>query len=73
MNILDQVAQLQEQVKKLKKENRELKIELNFAKEIEMEAVKRYGKVADELLVYYIEYGRIDFKERNKKKWNMSL
>jgi hypothetical protein len=25
------------------------------------------------LLVYYIEYGRIDFKERKKKKWNMSL
>ena len=68
MNTLDQIAQLQELVKKLKKENRELKEELNFVKEVEMEAVKRYGKVADELLVYYIEYGRIDFKERNKKK-----
>lgn len=68
MNILDQIAQLQEQVKKLRKENRELKTELNFTKEIEMEAVKRYGRVADELLVYYIEYGKIDFKERKKKK-----
>lgn len=68
MNILDQIAQLQELVKKLRKENRELKEELNFKTEVEMEAVKRYGKVADELLVYYIEYGRIDFKERNKKK-----
>ena len=68
MNVLDQIAQLQELVKKLKKEVRELKEELNFKTEVEMEAVKRYGKVADELLVYYIEYGRIDFKERNKKK-----
>lgn len=68
MNVLDQIAQLQELVKKLRKENRELKEELNFKTEVEMEAVKRYGKVADELLVYYIEYGRIDFKERNKKK-----
>jgi hypothetical protein len=68
MNTLDQIAQLQELVKKQRKEIRELKEELNFKKEVEMEAVKRYGKVADELLVYYIEYGRIDFKERNKKK-----
>ena len=68
MNVLDQIAQLQELVKKLRKEIRELKEENKFIKEVEMEAVKRYGKVADELLVYYIEYGRIDFKERNKKK-----
>lgn len=68
MNVLDQIAQLQEQVKKLKKENRELKQDYNFMKQVEMEAVKRYGKVADELLVYYIEYGIIDFKERKKKK-----
>ena len=68
MNLLDQIAQLTEQNKKLKKEVRELRTELKFRKEIELEAVRRYGKVADELLVYYIEYGIIDFKERKKKK-----
>lgn len=68
MNVLDQIAQLTEQNKKLKKEVRELRAELKFRKEIELEAVRRYGKVADELLVYYIEYGIIDFKERKKKK-----
>lgn len=68
MNVLDQIAQLTEQNKKLKKEVRELRTELKFRKEIELEAVRRYGKVADELLVYYIEYGIIDFKERKKKK-----
>lgn len=68
MNVLDQIAQLTEENKKLRKEKRELARELTFAKEVEMEAVRRYGKVADELLVYYIEYGIIDFKERKKKK-----
>ena len=68
MNILDQLAQLQEQVKKLKKEKRELEEELNFRKEIELEAVRRYTKVADELLMYYIHYGKLDFKERKRKK-----
>jgi cell division protein FtsB len=68
MNALDQIAQLQKLVKKLRKENTELKQELNFRKQVEMEAVKRYGKVADELLVYYLEYGRIDFKERKRQK-----
>lgn len=68
MNTLDQIAQLQKLVKKLRKENTELKQELNFRKQVEMEAVKRYGKVADELLVYYLEYGRIDFKERKRQK-----
>lgn len=68
MTPLEQIAQLQELVKKQRKEIKELKEELNFVKEVEMEAVRRYGKVADELLVYYVEYGRIDFKERKKKK-----
>lgn len=74
MNVLDQIAQLQEQVKKLKKEKRELTAELNFRKEIEQEAVRRYSKVADELLIYYIHYGKLDFEERKrKKKWSTNL
>lgn len=68
MNMLEQIAQLQEQLKKLRKEKRELKEELNFRKQVEIEAVKRYGKVADELLLYYIHYGKIDFEERKRKK-----
>lgn len=66
MNVLDQIVQLQNQIKELKKEKRELKAELNFRKEIEKEAVRRYTKVADELLIYYIHYGKI--KERKIKK-----
>ena len=68
MNTLEQIAQLSEQVKKLKKEKRELATELNYIREIEKEAVRRYGRVADELLLYYIHYGRIDIKEMKKKK-----
>lgn len=68
MNILDQLVQLQEQVKKLRKEKRELTEELNFRKEIEIEAVRRYTRVADELLLYYIKYGELKTKERKKKK-----
>lgn len=68
MNTMEMVAQLQEQVKKLKKEKRELVQELNYRKEIEIEAVRRYGRVADELLMYYIHYGKLDFKEVKKKK-----
>lgn len=68
MNTLEQIAQLSEQVKKLKKEKRELAQELNYIREIEKEAVRRYGRVADELLLYYIHYGRIDIKEMKKKK-----
>lgn len=68
MNTLEQLAQLQEQVKKLQKEKRELNHELAITKEIEMEAVRRYGRVADELLMYYIKYGKIELKERKKEK-----
>lgn len=68
MNTLEQIAQLSEQNKKVKKEKRELAQELNYIREIEKEAVRRYGRVADELLLYYIHYGRIDIKEMKKKK-----
>jgi regulator of replication initiation timing len=68
MNIQEQLAQLLEQNKKLKTEKKELVRELNYLREIEKEAVKRYGRVADELLLYYIHYGRIDIKEIKKKK-----
>lgn len=68
MNIKEQLAQLLEQNKKLKAEKRELVRELNYLREIEKEAVRRYGRVADELLLYYINYGRIDIKEIKKKK-----
>ena len=68
MNTLEQIAQLTEQNKKLKKEKRELKAELNRVRAIEIEAVKRYGRVADELLLYYAHYGKIDLKEMTKKK-----
>lgn len=68
MNVLDQLAQLQALVKKQRKEIKELKEELNFKKEVEIEAVRRYGRVADELLMYYIHYGKLDFKEVKKKK-----
>ena len=47
----------------LEEEIKELKRQLNFAKMVEMEAVSRYRKVADELLMYYIHYG----KEKKKK------
>ena len=68
MDTLEQIAQLTKMVKDLKKERRELRTELNRLRLIEKEAVKRYGKVADELLLYYIHYGRIDIKEMTKKK-----
>ena len=68
MDTLEQIAQLTEQNKKLKKDRRELRAELNRVRAIEIEAVKRYGKVADELLLYYIHYGKIDLKEMTKKK-----
>lgn len=68
MNNFEQFAQLVEQNKKLKKEKRELATELNYIRAIEKEAVRRYNKVADELLLYYIHYGKIDVKEMKKKK-----
>lgn len=68
MNNFEQFAQLVEQNKKLKKEKRELATELNYIRSIEKEAVRRYNKVADELLLYYIHYGKIDVKEMKKKK-----
>lgn len=68
MTPLEQIAQLQTQVKQLKKEKKELVTELNFMKNIEKEAVRRYGRVADELLLYYIHYGKLEFEERKKKK-----
>ena len=64
MNVLDQLTNLIEENKKLKKEKRELARELKFAKEIEMEAVRRYTKVADELLIYYIKYAGV-FRLKN--------
>lgn len=68
MDTLEQIAQLTKMVKDLKKERRELRAELNRIRAIEIEAVKRYGRVSDELLLYYIHYGRIDMKEMTKKK-----
>lgn len=44
-------------------ENRELKAELKEVKKREMEAVARYKRVADELLMYYTNFG----KEKKKK------
>lgn len=67
MTPLEQIAQLQALVEKLEKEKKELVRELNFKKAIEKEAVHRYGLVADELLMYYIHYGKIDVKEMKKK------
>lgn len=68
MDTLEQIAQLTKMVKDLKKERRELRAELNRIRAIEIEAVKRYGRVSDELLLYYVHYGRIDMKEMTKKK-----
>lgn len=68
MNTLEQIAQLTEMVNTLKKERRELRTELNRIRAIELEAVKRYEKVSDELLLYYIHYGKIDLKEMTKRK-----
>jgi hypothetical protein len=68
MNTLEQIAQLTEKIKVLRKEKKELVQELNRLRIIEHEAVQRYGKVADELLLYYIHYGRIDFKKGKNKK-----
>ena len=68
MDTLEQIAKLTEQVKKLKKEKREAVTELNYIRAIEKEAVKRYERVADELLLYYIHYGRINVEEMKKKK-----
>lgn len=68
MNLLDQIAKLQAELKKLRKEKLELKKELEYTKLIELEAVRRYDRVANELLLYYIKYGIIDNKERKKKK-----
>ena len=47
----------------LEKEIKELKEQLKEAREIELEAVARYRKVADELLMYYTNFGK-----ENKKK-----
>lgn len=58
---------MKEEIEKLKKEVRELKEELKFAKIVEMEAVHRYRKVADELLIYYLNYGILKKKEKKKK------
>ena len=68
MNNLELIAQMTEQLKNLRKEKRELATELNYIRAIEKEAVRRYNKVADELLLYYIHYGKIDVKEMKKKK-----
>ena len=68
MDTLEQIAQLTEIIKKQRKDIRELRTELNRVRAIEIEAVKRYGRVADELLLYYIHYGKIDLKEMTKKK-----
>ena len=68
MDIMDQLSQLIEQNKKLKKEKRELVKELNFLRNIEKEAVRRYEKASEELLLYYIHYGKLDIKEAKKKK-----
>lgn len=73
MTPLEQIKNLLDENKKLKNEKRELVEELRLTKIIEFEAVKRYRKVADELLLYYIQFGIINKKERNKKKWNMNL
>ena len=68
MTPLEQIKNLLDENKKLKNEKRELVEELRLTKIIEFEAVKRYRKVADELLLYYIQFGIINKKERNKKK-----
>lgn len=47
----------------LEEEIKELKEQLKLAKQVEMEAVSRYRKVADELLMYYTNFG----KEKKKK------
>lgn len=58
---------MKEEIEKLEKEVKELKAELKFAKMVEMEAVHRYRKVADELLIYYLNYGILKKKEKKKK------
>lgn len=57
---------MKEEIEKLEKEVKELKEELKFAKMVEMEAVHRYRKVADELLIYYLNYGILKKKEKKK-------
>ena len=61
---------MKEEIEKLEKEVKELKSDLKFAKMVEMEAVHRYRKVADELLIYYLNYGIL--KKKEKKKWNIN-
>lgn len=57
---------MKEEIEKLEKEVKELKEELKFAKTVEMEAVHKYRKVADELLIYYLNYGILKKKEKKK-------
>ena len=62
------ILEYERRIKGLYKEIRDLNHELKEAKKIELEAVRRYERVADELLLYYIKYGKLDIKERKKKK-----
>ncbi len=60
MDLYDRLIQLQKYIEKIEQEKKELIKELEYVKSIEKEAVRRYNKVADELLLYYIHYGKID-------------
>lgn len=59
-----------EEYKNLLIEYNKIKQELKFRKEIEKEAVRRYNRVANELLQWYIKYGvegwRIDDNKGSK-------
>lgn len=52
--------------KELEEEIKELKSRLKLAIEIKNEAVIRYEKVVNELLIYYDRYGKINTKEKKK-------
>lgn len=51
----------------LEEEIKELKSRLKFTIEIKNEAVVRYEKVVNELLIYYDRYGKLGVKEKKKK------
>lgn len=51
----------------LEKEIKELKSRLKNTIEIKNEAVVRYEKVVNELLIYYDRYGKLGVKEKKKK------
>lgn len=70
MDLFSKLVYLQERAETLEKENRELVKELKLRKEIELEAVKRYRKVADEWLIYFVNYGSVE-KLYPKKNKNM--